>query len=101
MMSNQTEFFIIITYKGVKHPVSFYANQMELAMETNFHEKIARVNTVEDTKDFNSQSLATKARKTISFYDACPQKTKKNDKKRAILGMPAREKQIKTILSGI
>ena len=72
MMSNQTEFFIITTYKGVKHTVSFYAIQIELAMRINFHEKIARVNTVEDTKDSNSQSLATKAKKGKQLVPMMP-----------------------------
>ena len=46
---------------------------MEIAMQLNSNDQTLRSNTVQDLKGFNSQSLATTAKKKrrISFYDAC------------------------------
>ena len=42
-------------------------------MQIISNEQTVRSNTMQDLKEFNSQSLATQAKKgkTISFYDAC------------------------------
>ena len=51
------------------HNNNFY---MELAMQIVSNDKTVRSNTLEETKEFNSQHLTTPAKKgTISFYDAC------------------------------
>ena len=34
-------------------------------------DKTVRNYTIQDSKDFNQQSLETQAKNTISFYDAC------------------------------
>ena len=47
---------------------------MELAMQIIYNDKTVRNYTVQDLKDFSSQSSSTQAEKkkrTISFYDAC------------------------------
>ena len=46
---------------------------MELAMQIISNDKTVRNDTVQDLKEFNSQSLSTRAKKrrTVSFYDAC------------------------------
>ena len=46
---------------------------MDLAIQTISIDKTVRNDTMFDLKEFNSQSLATKAekRRTISFQDAC------------------------------
>ena len=42
-------------------------------MQIFSNDKTVRSNTVQDLKEFNSQSLSTrvKKRRTASFYDAC------------------------------
>ena len=51
--------------------------KMEIAMRIFSNDKTVRKDTIQDLKDFNSQSLATqfKKRRTIGFYDACYQKS--------------------------
>ena len=45
---------------------------MELAMQFISIDQTVRNDTVQDLKDFNSQSLTTEAkRRTTSSYDAC------------------------------
>ena len=46
---------------------------MELAMQFISNDSTLRSNTVQDIKDFNSQSLATQVKKkrTIKFFNAC------------------------------
>ena len=46
---------------------------MELAVQIISNDKFVRSNIVKDLKDFNSESLATQAKKwrTISFFDGC------------------------------
>ena len=50
---------------------------MELAIQLNSSDQTVRDNTIEHLKDFNSQSLSTRAKKrrTTSFNDACYQKS--------------------------
>ena len=45
---------------------------MDLAIQIIANYKLVRSDTVQDLKDFNSQSLSTQAKKkrTTSFYDA-------------------------------
>ena len=49
---------------------------MEIAVRNISNDKIVKKDTIQDLKDFNSQSLATQAikKRTISFYDVCYQK---------------------------
>ena len=46
---------------------------MDLAVQIISNDQTVRSNTVQDSKDFISQTLTTQAKKrrTISFYDAC------------------------------
>ena len=46
---------------------------MELAMHIISNDETVRSDTVQNLKEINSQSLATRAKKkrTVSFYDAC------------------------------
>ena len=46
---------------------------MELAMQIGSTNQKVRNNTIQDLKDFNQQSLSTRAKKkgTASEYDAC------------------------------
>ena len=46
---------------------------MELAKQIISNDQTVKNNTIQDLKEFNSQSLATKAKKrrTINFYDGC------------------------------
>ena len=46
-------------------------------MQISSNDQPVRNDTIEDLKEFNSQSLTTQAKKrrTISFYDACYQKS--------------------------
>ena len=45
-------------------------------MQIISNNKSVRNDTIQDVKEFNSQSLSTrgKKRRTVSFYDACYQK---------------------------
>ena len=48
---------------------------MELPMQSISYDQTVRSDTVQNLKEFNSQSLATQAkRRTTSFYDACYEK---------------------------
>ena len=50
---------------------------MDWAMQIICTDETVRNDTIQDLKEFNSQSLSTQAKKrgVISFYDACYQKS--------------------------
>ena len=51
--------------------------QTDLAMQIIFKDKTVRSDTIQDLKEFNSQSLSSQAKKgrTVDFNDACYQKS--------------------------